>query len=207
MADLNQILLFRMTHIDNMPHILKHGITHWKSVNKNPKYVAIGDNSLIGTRNTETRQDGIVLGDYIPFYFGARMPMLYVIQKGFNEVPVTSPEKIVYCISSIQKIIDANLEFLFTDGHATAYLTNIYDTHFIQQIEEMVDFEAVTVQYWNDSNDLDLKRRKSAEFLVKGDIPKESLIGYGVYNKTVKDQLIALGIGADKIGVRPNFYF
>ena len=31
--------LYRMTHIDNISHILEHGITHQSSINCNPNYV------------------------------------------------------------------------------------------------------------------------------------------------------------------------
>ena len=106
MAELDKIYLFRMTHIENIPHILQCGITHSDSPNANPIYVPIGDNSIISTRNKFLLNNGKTLGDYIPFYFSKRTPMLYVIQKGYNSVVLTPAEKIVYCVSSIQKIID-----------------------------------------------------------------------------------------------------
>jgi hypothetical protein len=74
-----------MTHVDNIPHILEFGITHRNSENANPNYVSIGDRSLIDNRNSKKVNfdtESIILGDFIPFYFGIRTPMLYVIQKG-----------------------------------------------------------------------------------------------------------------------------
>jgi hypothetical protein len=59
--------------------------------------------------------------------------------------------------------------------------------------------------YWHD--DLDLKRRKEAEFLVADDIPLTALLGYVVYNDTTKTELINWGIPAETIVVRPNYYF
>jgi hypothetical protein len=44
---LNNINVYRMTHIDNIPHVLKNGITHKESNNCNPKFTPIGDTSLI----------------------------------------------------------------------------------------------------------------------------------------------------------------
>jgi hypothetical protein len=80
--------IYRMTHILNIPHILKYGITHKASSYANTHYVPIGDTSLINTRSSKQVQvtngnilaEGVVitLGDFIPFYFGVRMPMLYV---------------------------------------------------------------------------------------------------------------------------------
>ncbi|MDR2868318.1 MAG: DUF4433 domain-containing protein, partial [Bacteroidales bacterium] len=51
--DLSQIHIYRMTHIENISHILQYGITHRKSPNANPNYVTIGDTSLISTRETK----------------------------------------------------------------------------------------------------------------------------------------------------------
>ena len=47
---LENIKVYRMTHIDNLPHILKHGVTHKNSHKANPNFIAIGDKSLIDTR-------------------------------------------------------------------------------------------------------------------------------------------------------------
>ncbi len=35
MNDLSKTYLFRMTHIENIPHVLKFGITHSSSINAN----------------------------------------------------------------------------------------------------------------------------------------------------------------------------
>lgn len=75
--------IYRMTHIDNIPHILRHGITHRDSVNADPSYIPIGDTSIIDKRMKLIREtvagEKISLGDFIPFYFFARMPMPYNI--------------------------------------------------------------------------------------------------------------------------------
>jgi len=207
MADLSKIYLFRMTHIENIPHILQYGITHINSKNKNPSYKTIGDTSLISTRELFSLPDKTVLGDYIPFYFGPRMPMLYVMQKGYNGVVATNPEDIVYCISSIQKITDYNLKYLFTDGHAVDSYSSYFDSNDIVNIKTIVDFQAVKATYWRDDSDLDLKRRKEAEFLLSQDLPPGAIIGYYVYNDTTKKQLLSYGIDSNKIQVKPDYYF
>ena len=116
-SDLNKIYLFRMLHIDNMQHVQLNGITKIDSVNANKNYKAIGDGSLISNRNLFfIPNNGKTLSNYIPFYFWYRMPMLYVIQKGFNGVRATSAENIVYCITSVAQIVNLELDYIFTDG-------------------------------------------------------------------------------------------
>ena len=164
MVDLRNIWLFRMIHIDNIPHILQNGITHVNSINSNPNYTPIGDNSIITKRNEFVLENGKRIGDYIPFYFWYRMPMLYVIQNGFNQVPLTEAKDIVYIVCSVQSIIENNLNFVFTDGHAVENFTKQYTSTDINNVLNIVDFTAVKAKYWKEEYDLDLKRRKERSF-------------------------------------------
>jgi hypothetical protein len=207
MPDLNKTYLFRMTHIQNIPHILQYGITHLTSPNASSNYVPIGDGSLINTRSSFILNNGKQLGDYIPFYFGVLTPMLYVIQKGYNDVKVTPAEDIVYCVSSVQQIIDAQLDFVFTDGHAIETLSSQYAPIEVNNIDTLLDFKAINDWKFKDPNDLDKKRRKQAEFLVDGDVPKEAVIGFIVYNKNAQDKLLAMGIENKKTKIKAGYYF
>lgn len=207
MIDLKKIYLYRITHINNVPHILIHGITHRNSPNANPDFTPIGDQGLILTRDNFQLENGKLLGDYIPFYFGPRMPMLYVVQHGFNGLPSTPAQEIVYCVSSVQKILDINLDFIFTNGHAIDALTSQYTKDEIANLYELLDWEAIHSKFWKSDVDLDLKRRKQAELLVLGDIPPTSVLGFIVYNQQAKNQLLAKGIESSKIHINANYYF
>lgn len=207
MADLSKLYLFRMTHVDNIPHILQHGITHINSANTNPDFVPIGDGSLINARNDFILDNGRTLGEYIPFYFGVRTPMLYVMQNGFNGLTPVPPENIIYCVTSVAQIIKRNLDFVFTNGHAINRLTTQYSPADIENIDSIIDKKAISAQYWIDENDLDRKRKKEAEFLVFGDIHIDSVIAFAVYNDSAKKRLIHLGANESMIHIRPGYYF
>lgn len=207
MPDLNKIYLYRMTHIDNISHILQNGITHSNSEKANQNFSPIGDVSLISTRNNILLNNKRLLGEYIPFYFGVRTPMLYVVQNGFNMVAPTPAENIVYCVTSVQKIIDLNLDFVFTDGHAVDRFTTQFTIQDIYKLDDILDWKAIEAKYWFDSNDLDFKRKKEAEFLVLGDISVNAILGYLVYNQKSKDKIINFGAHSDKVHIRSKYYF
>ena len=207
MKGLDKTYLFRMLHINNVPHLMRFGFTHKTSPDANPDFVPIGDSSIINTRNRVVLFNGRSIGDYIPFYFGVRMPMLLVIQKGFNNVKVISAEDIVYCVTSVQKILDSELEFIFTDGHANNKFTTQYGPERVNEIPTLVDLDAAMEKYWNSEEDLDLKRRKEAEFLVLGYIPFNAVQGFIVYNQTAKNKLVKMGIGDNMIIIKSNYYF
>jgi hypothetical protein len=197
--------------VDNIPHILEFGITHRNSENANPNYVSIGDSSLIDNRNSKKVNfdtESIILGDFIPFYFGFRTPMLYVIQKGGNLVPrKIAPDSIIYCVTSLQKMLDSSVDFYFTDGHATNNFTKFYKKESLFEIDKLIDFQAINNKYWIDENDLDLKRRKEAEFLVKNDLPKDAIIGFVCFNESAKNRLLEIGVDSSLIVIKPNYYF
>jgi hypothetical protein len=211
--------IYRMTHIKNIPHILKYGITHKNSPNSNPDFITIGDVSLIDNRENKSVvvdngdffkpiSKKIILGNYIPFYFGIKMPMLYIIQIGGNFVEkATKPEDIIYLACSIDRIIDANLEFYFSDGHATNQYTSFYEKDQIYRINEIIDWEAIKASYWGGDENLNIKRKKQAEFLVLNDLHPNLIVGFGCYNQLAKQQLLEMGIEESKIKVIPNRYF
>jgi len=218
-VELNKIILYRITHIENIPHILQYGITHKDSINKNPDYKNIGDLSLIDTRSKKKvnidkgefnpdNGDTITLGDFIPFYFGVKMPMLYVAQHGGNFVEsATSPTDIIYLGCSVSKIISSKLNFYFSDGHATDMLTSFYDKSNINELVNIVDWEAVKSSYWGGDENLNIKRKKQAEFLVSGDLSPDFIVVFGCYNEIAKDKLISLGVASDKIKIIPRAYY
>jgi hypothetical protein len=216
MSDLSKIYLYRMTHIQNIPHILEHGITHRNSPNANKNYESIGDGSLIKTRDEKTiwvnngaelsfDHKQIKLGNFTPFYFGKRMPMLFVIQKGYNGVKKQLAQNIVYCVCSMKSIVDEGLMFYFTDGHATDNLSSCYEQSKSDEITKIVDFEAVKVRDW--TTERDLKRRMEAECLVAGDIPPNCIAGFLCYNDIAAKQLRDIGVDNALIHIRPNYYF
>jgi hypothetical protein len=208
-----------MTHIENIPHILQYGITHKNSPNSNARYVAIGDTSLISTRETmqvpitngnrSLPKSNIILGDFIPFYFGVRMPMLYVVQRGGNGVEkATPPQDIVYLACKVIDIIGSGVTYYFSDGHATDFLTLFYDSSKVADLPKIINWDAVIkVKYWSGDTNLRLKSKKQAEFLVADDIPAKFLVGFVCYNSEAQERLIKMGIESDKIKIKSDAYY
>ena len=217
--NIEQIKLYRMTHIKNIPHILKYGITHKNSPNCNQNFITIGDLSLIDIRSLKqvTIDNGnfldinashITLGNYTPFYFGIKMPMLYVMQNGGNFVEKATPAKdIVYLACSLSNIINSNMNYYFTDGHATDGLTSFYNKNKIDDLPKVIDWESIVAPYWGGQENLNVKRKKQAEFLIQEDLPPDFIIGFGCYNNVAKEELINMGIEESKIKEIPNAYF
>jgi hypothetical protein len=196
---------YRMTHIENIPHILKVGFVHRNSPLASSDYISIGDQSLINSRGQKQLQ-GRVLSDYIPFYFGNRSPMLFRIQTGYN-VEKRHPQEIVYCVLKLENLVSSNLRFIFTDGHANSALTTIYSSEKLPQINEIISFNDVYAIQWSIESDTDLKRRKEAELLFIDDVPLDYISGYVVYNQAAKQQMLGYGVPEEKIVIKPEYYY
>ncbi len=197
---------FRITHIDNIPHISRCGLVRANSPLHDENYVSIGDRQVINLRG-ERFVKGFRLNDYVPFYFGPRSPMLYVIQHGYNGVTRVEPEKIVYCVVRLDDLIRDNIDCIFTDGHALSALTKYYTKDSLPQINQIIKIDDVYSSQWNIEEDMDLKRRKEAELLLKSDLAPQYIRGYVVYNNEAKVQIARLGIAEDMIVVARNYYF
>ncbi len=197
---------FRLTHIDNIQYIMSHGLVRSVSTLRDENYVPIGDVQVIQIRK-DRKYHGYCLSDYMPFYFGPRSPMLYVIQHGFNGVRKVAPENIVYCVVRIEDIIKNDVGCIFTDGHALSSLTNYYGKNELSILDSFVKYDDVYSAYWNSEMDIDLKRRKEAELLINDDLPVQYIRGFVVYNETAKTRLINIGVAAELIVVKPGFYF
>lgn len=198
---------FRVTHINNIPRILLNGFVHATSPNADPDYVSIGDTSVIAIRSQKLTSQGFSIGDYIPFYFGNRSPMLYVIQNGFNGVQRFDPEELVYCVIRIEDIIASHIDCVFSDGHALNTITAFYDGSELPHLDEIVSYADVFASNWIDENDRDLKRRKEAELLIKDNIPPEFLCGFVVYNQNACEKLLRMGIEEGKVVIKKSYYF
>lgn len=107
----------------------------------------------------------------------------------------------------MQKIIDFQLDFVFTNGHAVDRFSSQYTVADIHNFATILDRNAIIAKYWRDENDLDLKRRKEAEFLVLGDISNQAILGYITYNENAKNKVLKFGAEATLVHIKSEYYF
>ena len=165
-----QILIYHITHIDNLESILSEGgllAYNIMLLETQTNYTNIAYQNIQDRRATTDVPcgGGGVLHDYVPFYFAPRSPMLYTISRGNVENYTQGQAAVIHLVSSIENIEAEDLCFVFTDGHAVMTFTNFFDDlNYLRAI----DWDVMESRYWNDTNeDNDRKRRRQAEFLVR----------------------------------------
>src|SRR2546428_9883422 len=114
-------LIFRITHIRNVPWILDHGLHCQNSMVRDPDFVEIGIRELIAQRARQVVRipPGGVLSDYIPFYFTPRSVMLLKIVTGHGSVQWVPGRDIVMFVASLRALAERGARFLITDRHAS----------------------------------------------------------------------------------------
>lgn len=163
--------IFRMVHWQNVEYILENGMCCRGHKLEDPDYINIGMRKLI-----EDRKDYPVpikgagnLGEYVPFYFAGHSPMLYTIINGYSGVAKRPQEDIIYFVSSVEKIEEEGLPFVFSDRHAKRAVANFYSS---KSDLENLDWETIKKRKWaNDQNNLSRRDIKQAEFLVHKHVP------------------------------------
>lgn len=176
------VLLYHITHLDNLSGILRGGYLHCHKEMRNSglhpvdiAYPAIQD------RRATTQvpcAPGGVLHDYVPFYFAARSPMLYALHR--NQVAGYSGGQtpILHLVTSVARLAETGHRFVFTDGHATMSFSRFFTD---PADLDSIDWSVMQGQYWNDTpEDPDRKRRRQAELLVYNRVSWQAMIGIGV---------------------------
>ncbi|MEE8431095.1 MAG: DUF4433 domain-containing protein [Candidatus Desulfatibia sp.] len=210
----NQIHIFRIIHIDNLHVCLQRKGLY--APNLTPKdeltYRNIHNTDIQLERKSRDLPCGPkgVIHDYVPFYFGYRSPMLLQLKTGRVENYSEGQEPIIYLVSTVQAVIDAEANFIFSDGHGIAAYTTWY--YAIADLDK-VDWDIVNQRYWADSiDDGDRQRRKQAEFLVHKFCNWEIIKEIGVINARVKSKVeeIIGGFPDDlnrTVRIQPTWYY
>ncbi|CAN5663259.1 hypothetical protein BH10ACI4_BH10ACI4_26550 [soil metagenome] len=134
--------------------------------------------------------------------------MLLNIKTGWKDLQKRSMNDIVIFVSSLNKLRELNVPFVFSDRHA--YLRTV---NFSSNLEDLKNIDWTILQnrdFKRDPNDPEKMDRYMAEALVFGHVPIEALIGVLCFSEERKIQLDALcrecGVTLN-VAVKPGWYF
>ncbi len=208
----NRNYCYRITHIQNLPHILEKGIVAKNHPDASGDYLQIGNPEIIDVRSTApVKLEGYGnIGDYVPFYFTPKSMMLYNIITGYRAplVPKRQREEILVVRCLIDTLATHETWF-FTDGQGNDAVTN----HF-NDLADLGQLDWASIQHSNFSKsdgDFDRARRYQAEFLVYQQVPIAHIESLNVYNQVAADHV--KGLLAEKnitniaVNVQPLYFF
>lgn len=204
-------LIFRIVHVANVPWILEHAALHCRnSPEQDLDYVNIGNPELIDRR--ARRQvpvpPGGTLSDYVPFYFTPFSIMMFNIHTGYGAITRRKNSEIVIFVSSIHRLGELGLSFVFTNQHAYSVGTRFYSD---PKDLGRVDWSLLRSRnFKTDDADPGKQLRYQAEALVHRKVPLRAMLGLGCHDDSVRQELEALLQRHDlKMSVKTtaNWYF
>ena len=201
--------IFRITHRENLPWILDNGLHAPNGLSFDPNHRSIGSVDLIQKRTTHLVNvgPGGTLNDYILFYFTPFSMMMYNIHTGCNVARV-SKNDILILVSSLRKVYELGIPFVFTDQHAlrktASYFTKFEDL-------ERIDWPLLNQRDFKyDPDDLAKTDRYQAEALIWRHLPLKAILGIATCNDEVdawlKAQMAKRGANV-KTKVQRSWYF
>lgn len=203
-------LIWRIVHRDNLPWILDNGLHCGNGGVLAPKWVSIGNQELIDKRATHPvpLPPGGYLNDYVPFYFTPFSPMVMNIHSGRGGIQRRGKQEIVILVSSLRKINEMDLPWLFTDSHAYYEWANFYSD--LDDLDK-IDWSILQARdFKRDPDDPAKFERYQAEALVHRHIPVDALRGIVCYTETERqriEQLVAARNITVPVHARPRWYF
>jgi ssDNA thymidine ADP-ribosyltransferase, DarT len=214
MAPPNPTPIYRFVHIDNLDTLIRRGALHAPNHVPNDRlpYRFCHDPEVQGARAAVLIPvgPGGTIHDYVPFYFGYLSPMMLKLKTGQVVGYSEGQEPLIYLVSNAQDVANANLRFVFSDGHGLARFTEWFDD--LSQLDA-VDWNMVYQRYWSDNvNDMDRQRRKQAEFLMHQTCPWSLITEIAVINESMRQRVLliqnAFATGDRRpVKVEPSWYY
>ncbi len=153
--------LYYITHVRNVPSILKHGIlSHERVEREGLEYRPIYDAEIVGRRKEIRTPDGRDLWDFANLYFQARNAMLYrvVTEKSADEIAVLAVNRDILTIK--------RPDLFISTGNAASVGSNILPK---KEGLANIDANVLTMEYWTVEDGS--KRKMMAECLVPDSVP------------------------------------
>ena len=135
------------------------------------------------------------VGDYVPFYFCSRSPMLYSIHRKSMDPDSKSglaysggQKPVVYLEADLREVVDwadrTDRRWAFSTGNAAAAGVEFHDD--LDRLDR-IDWNAVEARHW-----LEVKKEKQAEFLVHGFVPWCLVSRIGVISDRIRDRVLEI---------------
>lgn len=203
----NETKLYHITDVANLPGILGSnglmsdvamaGVTHEK----------IGYAHIKQRRMTQYRIpccNNRFVGEFVPFYFCPRSPMLYTINMGNAGKPSGCQKDILHLVSSVGRAIQLEKVWAISDGNAGAGYTS-FDNKLAAL--DGLDWEIIKSNNWSGEV---RRNKKSAEFLIADCYPWSLIETVVCQNRQTADhvsKLLANQAKAPEVTVLSNWYY
>ena len=203
--------IYHIVHVDKLASIAADGFL-WSDVVLDGKAVpgtVIGMNHIKERRkqNPLPSHPTLRVGECVPFYFGPRSVMLYMMNVKSAELAYKGGQgPIVHLVADL----NATVAWANANGKRWAFTLSNAGSHYFEDRTDLarlgdVNWEAVTTKYWSSCRDA-----KQAEFLVEEQFPWHLIEEIAVCNPATGQQAAQTIAGATyrpSVQTRPAWYY
>ena len=195
-----KILLYHFTDIRNLPSIVEQGLRCDSSLKGG--YVNSGNLEIKERRMKKAvPKANKTVGDYVPFYFAPRSPMLY--ERHVKQF--VRQREIVYLVADARHLMQTYPGWCCSDRNAASFNAAFFFTE--QEMLQHVQWDIMNAHMWNNTDDEpDRKSLRMAEFLVPDHVSFCDLLGVAVFDNAMERYVV--GKCPDYfVAVRREWYF
>lgn len=181
----DKIAIYHITDVANLPSIIRSGGLKSDCAMAKVAHTPIGYAHIKQRRMTEVRipcRGDRFVGEFVPFYYCPRSPMLYVINKGATDRPAGCQQTIIHLVSTVATAVGTGRQWAISDGNAGAAYPSFYDD--MKKGFAAIDWEAVRATDWRGKTS-----QKSAEFLIADRFPWSAIHSIGCHNSKVAEDI------------------
>lgn len=207
----DRAMIFRVTHVANLPWILENGLVCQNSVIKDPNFKRIGNSDVIGKRQSRAVpiSPGGTLADYVPFYFTPLSAMLYNIVTGHEGIERFPPGDIVVLASSLHEVARTGVRFVYTDRHALLRTAKFSNS--LSDLDALIDWKRLRLRdFKRDPENPEKLERYQAEALIHGSLPVNVLTGLACSTSeqvaAIESEIASRGLTI-KVVAKPGWFF
>jgi hypothetical protein len=188
--------LFYITHIDNLPSILKHGIFCHERIERDKiKFTPIYDEAIVAGRRERKVPDGRSLWSFANLFFQPRNAMLYrvLLEKSSEEVAIL-------CVKP--ELLNRKDVYIAVGGagsERSAIVSRDVGLKAISKLRKYIDRE-----WWSDVDDS--KRLSMAECLVPDSVSADAITTIYVVSHELRERLLNDVRGLNGVNVIPDPY-
>ena len=191
--------LYYITHIDNIPSILRNGIlSHEQIETREIKYTRIYDKDIVANRQQIHAPNGKSLWNFANLYFQPRNPMLYRVlhEKSEDEIAIVA----------VQPAILQRPDIYVSTGNAASLSSDILHAVEVKRALPQIIRDTVNVEWWNDVDGS--KRKIMAECLVPDVVPADLIESIYVASTQAQEKVrVAISQSNLPIIPQPEMFF
>jgi hypothetical protein len=201
----DQTPIYHITDVENLPGILAVGGLRADAAMAQHNPTVIGYEHIKQRRMTEIRVaccGNRFVGEFVPFYFCPRSPMLYTINIGKTGRLPGCQRTIIHLVGTVASGIAQSRPWAISDGNAGARHTT-----FSPDLAALVglDWTSIRATHWPGKT-----HQKSAEFLVADFFDWSGFHAVACHNAAVAQQvqnMLTNHAHRPTVRVEPNWYY